>query len=253
MSTFRTRLAAAVTAAALSTTTLALTEAAASAAPVPACGNTALAVTHTPTQGATGHGGLALLFRNVSGHTCSLYGYPGLDALDQHGHLLAHAQRTLHGFMGGASAVQTIVIAPSHFASATVEWLNFNPVTTGACTFSAAIATTPANTTHTVHFPVAVSLCRLQVHPTVAGTSGNNGYATAQLAWIEGSHAISAQHGAYWQQAAAALGSSYPAAVAELDQLIALPDANQNPAQHAAYLHDVAALDSFFGTPGLYA
>jgi hypothetical protein len=52
--------------------------------------------------------------------------------------------------------------------------MNFNPVTSGNCTFSHSVATTPANTTHTVHLPVSVSICRLQVHPTVAGLSGNN-------------------------------------------------------------------------------
>jgi hypothetical protein len=46
---------------------------------------------------------------------------------------------------------------------------NFNPVTSGTCTFSKSVATT-----HTVHLPVSVSVCRLQVHPTVAGTSGSN-------------------------------------------------------------------------------
>lgn len=38
-----------------------------------------------------------LLFRNISAHTCSLYGYPGLDALNATGHVLAHAQRTMTG------------------------------------------------------------------------------------------------------------------------------------------------------------
>jgi hypothetical protein len=88
------------------------------------------------------------------------------------GQVLAHAQRTLSGFMGGASAVTTVSLAPGGFASATVEWLNFNPVTAGDCTFSASMAATPANTTHTVRLPVSVSVCQLQVHPTVAGTSG---------------------------------------------------------------------------------
>jgi hypothetical protein len=52
--------------------------------------------------------------------------------------------------------------------------LNFNPASSGSCTFSKSVATTPANTTHTVHLTVSVSVCALQVHPTVAGTSGSN-------------------------------------------------------------------------------
>ncbi len=91
---------------------------------------------------------------------------------------------TLQAFMAAHQLVDITVVAdagmlsdnnkraPGGFASATVEWLNLNPVTTGDCTFSAAVAATPANTTHTVHLPVSVSICQLQVHPTVAGTSG---------------------------------------------------------------------------------
>lgn len=222
---------------------------------IPACGNSSLAVTHTPPQGATGHGAFVLLFRNVTGSTCSLYGYPGLDALDKYGHVMAHAQRTLHGFAGGASSVSTINVAPGGFASATVDWMNFNAVTSGPCAFSASIATTPANTSHTVHFPVSVSVCSLQVHPTVAGTSGNNAYAAAQAQWIAGSTAISAKQGIYWVNAKNDLntaGSVFSSEIAELQQLITLPDANQTPAQNAAWHQDVNNLNAFFGTPGLY-
>lgn len=143
-------------------------------AAAPACGNSAVAVSHLHTEGATGHGSVVLLFKNVSAHTCSLYGYPGLDALDAGGHVLAHAKRTMHGFAGGAHTLGTVAITPGHYGSATVEWMNFNPTTGGSCTFSKSVATTPANTSHTVHFPIAASLCGLQVHPTVLGHTGNN-------------------------------------------------------------------------------
>lgn len=39
----------------------------------------------------------------------------------------------------------------------------------------------------------------------------------------------------------------------QLKQLIALPSANQTPAQNAAYHPYINALTSFFGTPGLYS
>jgi hypothetical protein len=74
----------------------------------------------------------------------------------------------------GAHTEKIISITPGHYASATSEWMNFNPTTGGSCTFSKSVATDPPNTTHTVHLPVSVSLCRLQIHPTVAGISGNN-------------------------------------------------------------------------------
>ena len=255
MPTLRSKTVALVACATLSVAGLAAAASPASAT-IPACGNSSLTVTHTPSQGAAGHGAFVLLFRNVSAHSCTLRGYPGLDALNKYAHVLAHAQRTLHGYMGGAPAVSTVAIAAGHFASATVEWLNFNPVTTGACTFSRLVAATPANTTHTVHLAVSVSICRLQVHPTVGGTSGNSAFALAQAAWIQGAKAISAHQGLYWTQAVTDLktaGSAYATEIAALKQLIALPDANQNPTQNAEYHHDINVLNGFFGTPSLYS
>jgi Protein of unknown function (DUF4232) len=147
---------------------------AAFAAP-PACGNASLAVTASHEDGAAGHGSLVLRFRNRTTHACTLFGYPGLDALNASGGVIKHARRTLHGSAGGSSdGLQTIRVAPDHFASATVEWLNFNPVTAGSCRFSHSIAATPANTSHTVVLNRSVSVCRLQVHPTVAGRSGRS-------------------------------------------------------------------------------
>jgi hypothetical protein len=144
-------------------------------ATAPACGNASLAVSATGEQGATGHGNFVLLFRNKTTHTCTLYGYPGLDALSSSGTVLAHARRTLTGFTGGSShGLQTVVVRPGRYASADVEWLNFNPVTAGSCRFSHSVAATPANTAHTVQLARSVSVCRLQVHPTVAGTTGNS-------------------------------------------------------------------------------
>jgi hypothetical protein len=141
---------------------------------VEACGNSSLAVSHTAAHAATGHGSFVLLFKNTSRTTCSIYGYPGFDALNASGHILAHARRTLQGFAGGAHKEKTVAVIPGHWASATSEWTNFNPANSGSCTFSKSVATTPANTTHTIHLAVSVSVCVLQVHPTVAGTSGSN-------------------------------------------------------------------------------
>lgn len=226
----------------------------ASATP-PGCGNSSLAVTHTPLDGATGHDSFVLLYRNVGRGTCTLYGYPGLDAVNASGQVLAHARRTLHGFAGGAPAVSPVAVAPGGYASAVVEWTNFNTATGGACAFSRSVATTPANTSGTVHFPVSVGVCNLQVHPTVAGTTRNVRFAAAQLAWIQGAGASSARQGLYWGRAVASLqldGAEYASEISTLRQLISLPDADQTPTQNAHYRHDIAALDDFFGTAGLY-
>ncbi len=144
-------------------------------AAAPACGNASLAVSATAEQGATGHANFVLRFRNKTTHTCTLFGYPGLDALNRSGAVIAHARRTLHGFTGGSTqGLQTVVVRPGRYASADVEWMNFNPNTAGSCRFSHSVAATPANTAHTVHLARSVSVCRLQVHPTVAGRSGNS-------------------------------------------------------------------------------
>jgi hypothetical protein len=255
MVTLRIR-AAVLTASAMLATAWVLATAVTADATTPACGNTALSVSRSSTQGATGHGSVVLRFRNVSSSSCSLYGYPGLDALNSAGHAIAHAQRTLSGFAGGVHAENTAIITPGHYGSATVEWLNFNPVTAGDCTFSAALATTPPNTTHTVHLPVSVSICKLQVHPVVAGTTGIDGFTRAKAAWQNGATAISARQGTCWADAENDLkmnGPTYATAIKELSQLITLPDANQTPAQNLAYRHDISALNTLFGTPGLYS
>lgn len=140
----------------------------------PRCGGAALVTHVSKTQGATGHGSLTLRFHNVSSHACSLRGYPGFDALTASGEFLRHAKRTESGFAGGSSVgVRTVKIKPGHWASATVEWHNFDFATGKSCTMSAKVAATPANTGATVVRRRAVSVCHLEVHPTVSGRTGN--------------------------------------------------------------------------------
>lgn len=149
-----------------------LAASAGAAAPVPACQGNLIAVSHSHSQGAMGHGNVILRFRNISQSTCSLRGYPGVDALGPHGGVLAHAKRTVHGFTGGASSVRTIVLHSWQRASADLEWANFG-ANGKSCRFSRSIAITPPNTSRTVHARVSVSVCSLQIHPVVKGTSGN--------------------------------------------------------------------------------
>lgn len=138
-------------------------------APVPSCRGALIALSHSPVQGAMGHGYVVLIFRNISQHTCSLRGYPGLDAIGRNGVVLAHARRTLGP--GAANTVRTIVLHSWQRGSSLVEWANF--ARNGHdCRFSRSIATTPPNTFRTFHRPVSVSVCNLQIHPVVRGTSG---------------------------------------------------------------------------------
>ncbi|MEO6885766.1 MAG: DUF4232 domain-containing protein [Jatrophihabitantaceae bacterium] len=137
------------------------------------CGDTAFTTTATQPNGATGHGSIVLEFKNRLPQACTIHGYPGVDAVDASGHTLAHATRTLNGFTGGAHSIPTLTVAPGQTASANVEWVNFDPKTSGACTMSHGIEVTPADTSNTVELSSQVFVCGLQVHPTVAGTSGN--------------------------------------------------------------------------------
>ena len=150
---------------------LAATAATSATAGAPACGDADIAVTAGNPQGAAGHGSVVLRFQNIGGARCTLRGYPGLDAIGRHGHVLAHAKRTLHGYMGGAAKVRTVLVRRDHDASAVVEWLN--AAKNGhACRFSLSVDATPPNTGYTEHLARQVSLCGLQVHPVVAGRSG---------------------------------------------------------------------------------
>jgi hypothetical protein len=138
------------------------------------CSSNHLTVHHTATDGAAGHGSFVLVFRNIGSHSCTLTGYPRVHALSERGHLMARAAHTLSGYSGGAQAVQTVVIHPGHAASAVVEYLFYNPVTLGNCLYSADISVWAPHRTHRFVQPVSVSVCDLQVHPVVAGTSGRN-------------------------------------------------------------------------------
>ncbi|UQX88647.1 DUF4232 domain-containing protein [Jatrophihabitans telluris] len=251
-----TRYAVAASSAVLAAAALAaVTGAGAGASTPPSCSNAVLRVTHAPQQGATGHGSVVVLFRNAGPAACTLFGYPGFDAISASGHVLAHARRTLNGFAGGATAVRTITL-PSHgYASATAEWMNFNPQTSGPCAFSHTVNSTPPNTTRTTSLTIGASVCDLQIHPVVAGTTHNDAFARAQVKWMEGAKVSSAQHNAYWIPADHYLkadGSTYAPEIHWLEQLIHLPITGQTHAQNVAYRTDIHNLNLFFGTPGLY-
>jgi hypothetical protein len=225
------------------------------AASTPQCGNSSVRETNAPQEGATGHGSAVLLFQNVSSATCTLYGYPGLDADTSAGHVLAHASRTLKGFAGGPGVEKTITLGFGQYASAVVEWLNFNPTTSGDCTFSTEVKSTTPNTTHTVTLPIKASVCDLQIHPVQAGNDGLGPFALAQSIWIAGNGANAATQGEFWTKTEVDLkkaGSEYATQISELTSLIALPNTGLTPAQIAQVHKLVSELDAFLQTPGLY-
>jgi hypothetical protein len=156
-------------------TGLAIGAGSAGAAAAPACGNTSLDYGISRTDGFAGHSAFVLEFRNHTHASCSLYGYPGLDAMASNGTVMAHARRTLMGAAGGSRhGLQVVNIAPGGFASATVEWANFNPATSGPCPHSAGVDETAPNTTKIVPQRRSVNICALEIHPTVSGWTGQS-------------------------------------------------------------------------------
>ena len=122
-------------------------------------------------------------------------------------------------------------------------------------TSSAPSTTTTSQVATTVPAPVT---------STTQSTTGqaSPGFAAAKDQWVQGASAISANQGTYWDQAATDLANaassagpqsaSYMTAVQELHQLAALPETSETATQMAEAQQDTSALDSFFGTPGLY-
>lgn len=253
MTTIRTRFAVLATAGVLTTAGLAAAATTAAASSAPRCGNGSLAVTRTYVDSGAGHSWMALIYRNTTSHSCTVFGYPGLDAIGSEGHVLAHAARSLSGY-GGGGRLGTVTIRPNGYASAGVEWLNFNGRTSGSCRFSAAVNTIVANTTRVHRLSVSVSVCKLQVHPTVGGTPRYPNYGPAQRVWIQGSKVDAADMNYYLRKAEQALKSArvYPTQVHQLAQLASLPDTGLTPTQIKLARADVKSLDNFFATPGLY-
>jgi hypothetical protein len=249
MSTVRTRLGVLATSGVLAAAGLATGATAAVAQSLPACGNSALDVTRTYVDSGMGHSWMLLVYRNRTAHSCTVTGYPGLDAIGPKGHVLANARRTLNG-----GHVRTITIQPGGYASAGVEWENFNGATGGSCGFSTAVNTIVANTSRVHRLRVSVSRCGLQVHTTVAGTPLYPNYGPAQHEWIKGATVDAADMGRYFDAAAKQLKKSgdYPTQVKELLQLASLPDTGLTAKQQKEARTDVKDLDQFFATPGLY-
>lgn len=249
MTTVRTRVGVLAATGALAATGLAVTATSAAARSVPTCGNSSLAVTRSFVDSGMGHSWMTLVYRNKTSHSCTLKGYPGLDAVRHNGSVLAHARRVRDG-----KPIRTITVRPGRYASASVQWENFNGATGGSCAFSAYVNTVVADTGRVHRLNVSVSRCGLQVHPTVAGTPPYPNYGPAQHDWIQGAHVDAAGMNRYFRAAAKQLSKSgdYPKQVKELKQLASFPDTGLTRKQRRQARADVKDLDSFFATPGLY-
>lgn len=127
------------------------------------------------------------------------------------------------------------------------------------------VGPTPTVTvTATVTATATTTVTASPAPPTSAPSKPSGpGYDAARTAWQQGASASSAQAGSFWKTAATDLTnaessdtgdtSGYALAAADLLAMLTLPDAQQSPAQNAAFHAGISALDAFFNTPGLYS
>lgn len=212
----------------------------------------------------TGIAAEPIILTNTGSAACVVIGWPGVAALDGSGSQIYQAARV--GAKGPASTLE-----PGESASAVLYAVTSlgGPSYGGSssCAQVPNLLVTPPNETHSgqVAFgsPVCVAPALTALQPGTQGTvSAPAEYYEALQLWKAGAIAASYKQGSYEVEAGNflynAIGagvpgtSGYLAAAQEVTQLSSLPDAMMNPTQQAEYDADTAALDSFFGTPGLY-
>jgi hypothetical protein len=141
----------------------------------PACRSSQLAVSVGRAGAGLGHVGEPLLFRNTGPATCVLTGYPGV-ALVKAGAGQVQAIRTPSGYLGGLAPSSTtppvVQVAPGETISALLEGEDGPTDGSGTCPAYRSLLVTPPNQTVTVRVARPFAVCRPQVHPVVAGTSG---------------------------------------------------------------------------------
>jgi hypothetical protein len=125
--------------------------------------------------------------------------------------------------------------------------------TTGPPTTTAPPATTPP--------PTAVPPSPTTTTTAPPTTPSGPGYSSAQQQWMQTGSAPAAGVGSTLMQAASDLQSGlstdtgtsgYPTAISELTQLASIPETSDTPQQMAEAQALVAALDTFFNTPGFF-
>jgi hypothetical protein len=134
-----------------------------------ACIGPQLAVSAGQGDGAAGHIGARVIFKNTSTKPCTLYGFPGVAGLDAAGKQQVQAQRVTNGYLGTAK-VTTVLVAPGASASALVAAVDVPSGNATSCPTYPKLLVTPPGTrdSHTV----ALSLpgCpTLDVYPVVPG------------------------------------------------------------------------------------
>ncbi|MBO0691973.1 MAG: DUF4232 domain-containing protein, partial [Acidimicrobiaceae bacterium] len=140
------------------------------------CQSSHLAVSAGTLRTGQGHVGLTLLFRNTSPAACSLFGYPGVAALDVAGHQVQQAKRAPRGDLGGIRSDErtpsAVVLGPGQTASALLEGTERSGAG-NACAAFPALLVTPPNTSTSVRLTQPFPSCSTpSIHPVVIGVTG---------------------------------------------------------------------------------
>lgn len=136
-----------------------------------ACGNAAVAVNVVPTSASDqpGRAGLVRVL-NTSASACNVGGYPIITPAPAPAASAGKIVYTLHGVLGGVKVptYSTVRLAPGDVATALVE-----AGTTSRCAVSTALRVIIAPGQAAQSIPFEISTCALNVHPFVAGETGN--------------------------------------------------------------------------------
>lgn len=142
---------------------------------VAGCVAAQLTITVGDIEAGLGHRGGPLLFENTGTQSCVLSGYPSVTLADSEGTTIEVASQTLMGYMGGLNSsdgvLPVVVLVPGEVASALVESLNWTSDGDGCPSGMFLLVAVPGDAT-TTQVAWAGGCSSVQVHPVVAGTTG---------------------------------------------------------------------------------
>jgi Protein of unknown function (DUF4232) len=148
------------------------------AAAVPACGNEDLRISFGYGTQSEPLQASAVVFKNISSHTCTLQGYPGAAIKD--GDTTIDASRVLNGFRGDLpplSSPPLVTLAPGGVSYAVLEWRlhtdqSCYPTGTGSFEITAPNTTKTVTISTAAHFGQAAICSSFETNPVVPGVFG---------------------------------------------------------------------------------
>jgi hypothetical protein len=143
-----------------------------------ACGdnNELLYGSHSVSTQSGDGAGLVLTVKLLAGPTCTLSGYPAVQAVDSSDAVLVTAGHALRGTLGGLAAgtntPPTVTLTAGQTVSVLAEWEAAAYTPTSTCYRNARISLRIGSVVRYDASPIS-QLCDLTVHPWVAGSTGN--------------------------------------------------------------------------------